>query len=488
MSQRYTFATITGLAIADMPRKWIATIVLSAWCGAVLAAESAWHEAGRQLFEQSACNACHTPAVEDGPAFAGVDFERPPRARILTKLRALAAILQDREARFGEAAYAARCAAAYREFATEYERVHQLVLNGNPVYPMPAWQQRSGVDPVVAAAQAGAEIDAVLAYLLVSEGLSLTPAQIVRWRNNSAGCANAAVPVLLQSDAERRAWIKARLEQLDKQQYAFDSLPSVTFLSYQNYLLNQVAFMEDGDLDIWTLRQARQEEIFADVATLKQHHRFPNASLFIIVVDRKDPQYRTHFFKQPDMTNRWIFQSPKRYIAQELLRNPFEIVDADMRDCMSCHTAGPLRLRPRRWATVPEPGPEEWALLRAFNQRQLTYGVVTTDWPLNQPVLDAHEAEPLAITACTECHAVGSVRNPLFRFHAKSIVALMNAHEDRDGYYEYSLPNPFVFTIGQDLKTLVPSVYSRTLPAMPPLGPLTEEENAAMYQWLRDML
>ena len=443
-------------------------------------------ERGQKMFENSGCIACHSAAVEDRNALAGIEYEKPPRARILTKLRTLAAMLQDREARFGAKAYAADCPAAYRAFAEEYQRVHALILNGNAVYPMPSWQQRSGMDTVAALAMADADIDEVMAYLLVSEGLSLLPEQIAHWRSGNRACEHVEVPrVSLEvGDQQRREFIMARIEWLDKHQHAFDKLPDVTMLSYQNFLLNRIAFVEDGDLDIWTLRQADQEELYTDVVNIKAGSRFPNDALFIIVVDRQSPVYRAYFFKQPDMVYRWIYAKPRRFTRLEATRNPFEFVDADLSDCFGCHASGPLHLRPRQWQTVPELTEEEWSRLHHFNQRMLTYGPLITDRPASQPALDQYDLEQVTLQNCKDCHANSAIRSPLVRYHAKEIVALMNAHEQASGYFAYSQPNPDPLGLPKSIKTKVPSMYGRVLPAMPPLSVMTEQENTALFEWM----
>jgi hypothetical protein len=143
-----------------------------------------------------------------------------------------------------------------------------------------------------------------------------------------------------------------------------------------------------------------------------------------------------------------------------------------------------LHLRPRQWDGIGELSETDRALMKRFNQYTLGYGPMDIDWPANQKPLTPHEAEPVMINTCQDCHNANSIRSPLLRYHAKTIVALMNAHEDKQGYFNYGFPNPNPLGLPNELKTNVLSVSRRTLSVMPPLSPLTKRENADLVKWL----
>ena len=64
----------------------------------------------------------------------------------------------------------------------------------------------------------------------------------------------------------------------------------------------------------------------------------------------------------------------------------------------------------------------------------------------------------------------------------------MNAHEEKSGYYEYSLPNPDILDlfVGK-FQTATPSISSKILPAMPPLASMTERENTELFNWIGEL-
>lgn len=471
-----------------MLKKSTVIVIACLWLPLDVWAGVAGFERGQQLFEQSGCTGCHTSAVQDELARKGLAYEQPMRSRIMTKLRTQAAIIQDRENRFGLSQTDA-CLPARAGFPEEYRRIHNTILHGNPVFPMPAWQQRSGADlSLLDGPAASGDIDEVIDYLLVSEGLGLTKDAIARWKSDPAACANAAVQVAAVNagSATRRQQIYTRLEQLNKKQHVFDTLPTVTFRSYQTQLLNQVGYLEDGDLDIWTLRQAEGDDVNYNISRFLQDKRFPNPFLFVIAIDKSDLQYRAYFFKQPSVGTRFIFKQPKVFFIREMARNPNHFNDADTSDCFSCHSSGALHLRPRQWAGIPDLDADNWSMINRFNRRMLAYGAVSTDWPANQPAPDPHAMEAVTTAACQGCHNPSSIRAPLLRVHSKAIVSLMNAHEEKSGYYDYSLPkpDPILMILANKFQTEAPSVSRRILPAMPPLGPMTEQENADLFLWL----
>lgn len=453
---------------------------------------------GQHLFEHSGCTACHAPQVRVTQEGEGRGLETPPRSRILTRLRTLAAILQDREAmqaRSGsKLSYESQSCHFYRDFAGEYVRVSRLVKDGNASFPMPAWSQRTR-DTSITDGDADKNIRDIIDYLLVAEGLTLDGQTIARWGNFSGVCDDAASDsnaegitavksVRLTGNKERRNEILARISYLDFQQNALTLAPSVSFLSYQNFLFNKVGYLEDGNLDIWVLRQAALDEIFYDVQKILLGNRFPNHVYFVIAIDKSELPYRSYFFSKPDETFQYIFRNPKRYLLPLISRNENAFVDAAMEGCFECHVSGPLRLRPRRWETIPDLSASDRRLMDAMNRRVLAYGPVTTDWPADQPALTEYEREPLRHEACAGCHSETAVRGPVLRYHSKEIVALMNAHEDAQGYYQYSIPKPNIFLVPGNMQTELPSISQTNLAAMPPLMPLTEKENAALFEWL----
>lgn len=459
---------------------------------------------GQQLFESSGCTACHAPQVKVVQDGENRGFEMPPRSRILTRLRALAAILQDRESMqartAGHVHDVAQSCQFYRDFAEEYARVSRLVRDGNAAFPMPSWAQRTAAATEVAGDNAADNnISELIDYLLVAEGQSLDKESLARWQHVSVNCNRDVVkepsasasrnimvsrPVLLTGDQTRRAEILARLSHLDLQENALDLAPAVSFLSYQNFLFNKIGYLDDGDLDIWVLRQAALDEIFYDVQKILAGNRFPNLVYFVIAVDKSVLPYRSYFFSKPDETFRYIFRNPKRYLSPLTSRNRNAFEDADISGCFECHVSGPLRLRPRRWETIPDLSASDRQLMEAMNRRVLAYGPVTTDWPAGQPQLTEYEREPLRHEACAGCHSETAIRGPVLRYHSKEIVALMNAHEDAQGYYQYNIPKPNVFLMPKNMQTEQPSISQRTLAAMPPLMPLTEKDNAALFEWL----
>jgi hypothetical protein len=456
---------------------------------------------GEQLFEHSGCASCHAPHIRVMQEGENRGMETPPRSRILTRLRTLAAILQDREARQlrkterhsddGQTCH------FYRDFAAEYLRIHKLIEEGNAAFPMPSWAQRTVTK--LENLPASDDVSEVINYLLVAEGLMLDKNTISRWRTVSSACAadadktydsgftrNVAMPqsIVLDSDKTRRSEIFARLTAIDTEDNALNLAPAVAFLSYQNFLFNKISYIEDGDLDIWVLRQAALDEIFYDVQKILWGNRFPNLIYFVLVVDKSVLPYRGYFFSKPNETFQYIFSNPKRYLSPLTARNTNAFEDASLDGCFECHVSGPLRLRPRRWDAFPDLSAEDRRLMSSMNQRILSYGPVATDWPDNQPALSASEREPLRHEACEGCHSEKGIRGPILRYHSKEIVALMNAHEGADGYYQYSIPKPNMFLIPRNMQTEQPSISQRNLAAMPPLLPLTEQENAALFQWL----
>jgi hypothetical protein len=463
-------------------------IVVLMWSVLATAEDAGDFEKGRQLFEQSGCIACHTSSVEDGLAIAGAGYETPPRARILSKLRALGAIIQDRETTFKED-WQTHCQPIQSMFVAEYNRIHNTVLHGNPVFPMPSWHQRTTVVNGVTVSEnvnADKDISAVVDYLLVSEGLVLTPATLARWKSAPEQCVNATVQPAASSNSytNRREVIRERLNVLDQQRHAFEKTPQVTFLSYQNFLMNQVSYVQDGELDIWLLLQAQRSLSYATVAEMVSHGIFPNKLLYAIVVDKGDPSYRAYFFQKPGIVDRWMYRQPKRPVLLEEVRNSYDFIDSNIRDCFGCHASAVLHLRPRQWDGIGELSETDRALMKRFNQYTLGYGPMDIDWPANQKPLTPHEAEPVMINTCQDCHNANSIRSPLLRYHAKTIVALMNAHEDKQGYFNYGFPNPNPLGLPNELKTNVLSVSRRTLSVMPPLSPLTKRENADLVKWL----
>lgn len=445
---------------------------------------------GKQLFETAGCSGCHTSQPRPATPGEAAGLELPARSRILTKLRTLAAILQDREA--NPHLTPAQYCHHYGDFAREHTRVRQLIHDGNPLAPMPSWQQRSSqattTDPA-------ADIDAIIDYLLVSEGQAIDPAMVARWRQPVPACAALASPagehalapapvIPLDSQPQRRAELLARLNHIDRQTDLFRQAPAVSFLSYQNYLYNKISLVRGDDIDIWLLRQADLAELYNDIAKITADNRFPNHLLFLLVVDKTVLPYRAYYFERPDTGFQFIYNRPKRFLPLLVVNNRNTLSDAATNGCFECHASGPIRLRPRQWDAIPALDATAWQRLAEFNRHMLGYGHVTTDFPTGEAPLSPHDREQLTTEACQSCHDSQGIRAPLLRYHSKVIVALMNAHERADGYYEYSIPIPNMFLFPHNMKTLEPSIAPHQPAAMPPLMPLSAEENERLFQWI----
>jgi len=100
-----------------------------------------------------------------------------------------------------------------------------------------------------------------------------------------------------------------------------------------------------------------------------------------------------------------------------------EIRDKEVRleavSCYKCHANGPLAIHPARRDLINDP-----ALLAAFNQH-------IEDQPLSRMHYPGHDpapayGEPLALKACTKCHAEDGDRAPLFKSHSHSIRVLVD--------------------------------------------------------------
>lgn len=104
---------------------------------------------------------------------------------------------------------------------------------------------------------------------------------------------------------------------------------------------------------------------------------------------------------------------PLNYFAE--VKN--DAVKMEAVSCFKCHANGPLAIHPAREDLVNDP-----ALLRAFNQH-------IADQPLSRMHYPAHDpapayGEPLALKACTKCHAADADRAPLFKTQSHSIRVL----------------------------------------------------------------
>ncbi len=113
---------------------------------------------------------------------------------------------------------------------------------------------------------------------------------------------------------------------------------------------------------------------------------------------------------------------PLNYFAE--IKN--EKVKLEAVSCYKCHANGPLAIHPAREDLIDDP-----SLLAAFNQH-------IEDQPLSRMHYPAHDpvpayGEPLALEACTKCHAADADRAPLFKAHAHSIRVLVD--------YGYMPPN-----------------------------------------------
>lgn len=120
----------------------------------------------------------------------------------------------------------------------------------------------------------------------------------------------------------------------------------------------------------------------------------------------------------------WLYFS----IVQDMTLDPprdyyAQIVDSDIRfegtSCYKCHSSGPLAIHPAREDLVLDT-----KLVAALNEYIAEQPRSEFHFPANSPM--PPQGKPLALEACTACHAEEGMRAPLYQVHSHPIRVLVD--------------------------------------------------------------